>query len=539
MKEYFEKWNANRSKEESRLYLIKMFSLLFYSKKLRLISDLKTVYNLPPYYLKDYKQLEKLHLELLKENNDILERFKNFPENVEPLKAFEECIKSKNEDSFYWLSKLIEKENKTHVKSIWDIVTKYAPNKSVNACLLFFFNKMTHRETWIYLYHAILLIIHANSIDFEEPIDDATTITVDTVQHYFSLNIENKMIEIDDFVNDLHTGLKAANLKTKFAIEGALVVNENKKFLNNQYRNMYIKFKEIIDEHETKMEESKTFKKRKLSDTSVPLAENMDRIINDFGYMIINIDESKEKELKQLPQAQKRTASYKKAVFVDTTYIYKGPYDANDLKLLRNLKNLKAIILIEEFLKLDNKEKTVEDWCFIYKNCSNQYYLVTKNVGIRNENIEFDTVTTKIDANVKVIKRKSFVKRMSEVEQDKARMTPDLAISVLQHLYSRYLLEIGDSGTHNILLREDDDREALVNGIDLEEQNTSKSKRCKIESIFKQASSFRKSFYKPYLNQIKTFQSPLTEELKAELAKIKIDTTLVDENINNWIENKD
>ena len=370
MKEFYEKWSLSRTNEESRIYLVNMYSLLFSSKKLRLISDIKTVFNLPPYYLKDYNQLGTLYLELLNQNSEIRDRFDKFPKNLKPFYEFEKCIKTNNENAFYWLSKLIDKENKTHLKSIWEVVTLYAPRKDVNESLKYFFNKMTHKESWIYLYHAILLIIHSEKINFEESIlIDSKIITKDFVKNSYSKNLENKVIEIDDFIFDIHTGLKSANLKTKFAVEGSIIPSECKTFFNKQYRELYIKFKEIIDAHETKQEQLKVCKKRKLdTSTDLLLIEDIDTIIKNMGYTIKVISEPEETELRKLPQAQKRTANYKKAVYVDKNLIYKGPYDKNDAKFLRNLRNVKAILLMEKFLKLDNKKATVLDWTFIYKN---------------------------------------------------------------------------------------------------------------------------------------------------------------------------
>jgi hypothetical protein len=540
MKEYFDKWNLNRNNEKSRTYLVNIYSLLFNSKKLRLISDLKTVFNLPPYYLKDYKELRKLHLELLNESKEIRERFDKFLENSTIIDEFEKCIKTKNEDAFYWLSKLIEEEDKSRVKSIWEIVSYYAPHKNLNESLKFFFDKMNHKEYWIYLYHAILLIIHSKSINFDEPIPVNVPVTKEFVQIYYSKNLENIIIEIDDFIYDLHTGLKSSNLKTKFAIEGSIIPIECKTFFNKQYRALYIKFKEIIDAHETKKEESKESKnkKRKLENsTDLELPEDIDTVIKDIGYTIQFIDEIRENELKQLPQAQRRTANYKKAVYVDTNLIYKGPYDANDGKFLRNLRNVKAVLLMEKYLKLENREKTVQDWDFVYKMMNrNEYYLAIQNVGKRVEAYDYEIVTTKIDSNVKVVKRETFVKRISDIEQDKDKMNSEVIKSVLQHLYFRFLLQIGDSGTHNILLREDSNiNEALICGIDLEEEKNGKIRLTKIENLFKQPSNFRKQFYKEYLDKIKIFENNLSEELKEELMKLKIDSNKIEQNIKNWI----
>ena len=156
-----------------------------------------------------------------------------------------------------------------------------------------------------------------------------------------------------------------------------------------------------------------------------------------------------------------------------------------------------------------------------------------KNVGKTNQDFEFNVVTTKIDTNVKVINRETFIKRISEIEQDASLMTSDIIKCVLQHLYFRYILNVGDSGTHNLLLREDNN-EALIIGIDLEEQNTSKKEGDLISMLFKKPSKHRIKLYSSYLHQIKHFQE-LSKELQEGLTALGIDTVSVDKKIKNWI----
>jgi hypothetical protein len=131
------------------------------------------------------------------------------------------------------------------------------------------------------------------------------------------------------------------NGKTKFAIGGAFIPDKNKTFFNIEYRELYVKFKEIIDEYETSLKKNFDSKKRKAAITN---ESSMMKALNDslsivqsFGYNIKTLEIDDEIKLKALPQAQKRTSSYKKAVYVDKNYIYKGPYDENDIKLLRNI----------------------------------------------------------------------------------------------------------------------------------------------------------------------------------------------------------
>lgn len=538
MRELYEKWTLNRKSNGVRKYLVIMYKLLVDCKKMRLISDLKTVYNLPPYYLKDFVQLCELHKELLSTNSQLFERMQKLSENkADFMDAFKQCIVAQSEDAFFYLSKLIEKEKKDFCDAIWRIVQEHSPQKSVTESLHFFFKKMTHKEKWIYLYHAILLIVNKNRIDFNSTIDD-TIVSDDEVDCYYAKNLGFETVVLDNFVFDMHTRSVEANLKSKFALEGALVVDECKTFFNQDYRDLYINFKKMIDDYEL-LAKCPVRSKRKASEESINSQESNNfetkkRICSDefYGYNVKDISLVDEMTIKKLPQAQKRTAAFKKAVFVDKNYVYKGPYQRYDLKLVRNLRNVKAILLLEQYLKCSKSECSIEDWHGLFRNQADEFYLVSKNVGKACDEYESEIVSTKIDSNVRVIKRQSFVKRVNEIEN--SSMDLRLIKCCLQHLYFRFLLGIGDSGTHNILLREDGS-EMLISGIDLEEQNSDFQKRYKIDMLFKRLSKLQREFYSPHLDSIKFFTDCLSHEQKEELLKLGSDVSLIENNIKRWL----
>ena len=98
----------------------------------------------------------------------------------------------------------------------------------------------------------------------------------------------------------------------------------------------------------------------------------------------------------------------------------------------------------------------------------------------KRKNIPFELVTTKIETNVKVVPRGEAVRRVSDIERN-GQLTDDIKSATLQHLYLRFLLDIGDSGTHNVLIREDyDSTGRLIAGIDLEERRGIKEKESAI-----------------------------------------------------------
>jgi hypothetical protein len=535
MKELYENWMKTRKTLPSRNYLIAMYKLLIDSEKLRIISDYKTVFNLPPYYI-DFKKQSLLHKELLQKHDSKL--IKDAKLNVhDTFEKVATLLENSNDEVFFWLSKLIENENKTHIKAIWELVTKYSPNKGVCGALHYFFLKMTHKEKWIYLYHACLLIVNRNKIDWTCNLDLNEMIHQDEQnEKYYNFNMNKNKIEIDDFILDIHTGQKISNGRLKFASEGALIINENKIFYNQVYRRMYVDFKLMIDNLETSNLGQKRKNESLNSYINEPKINKIDTDINiiSLGYVLTNIDLKEEDRIQLLPRGQKRTATYKKSVFIDKYLTYKGPYDFNDQKLLNNLKNAKAILILEKFLGIS--PTTIQDWQKILKTNNKQYYLVLENVGKILEKYDTESVTTKIETNVLIIKRNTFVKRVSELEKESQKMCPLVCVSCLQHLYLRYLLGIGDSGTHNILLNEKPNGDSLVTGIDLEEVNSSNKMKIndRMKKLFKSHSSLQKKIYEPYLNKIKVFNRKLSDEQEIELVKIHFNKDEINKRISEW-----
>lgn len=195
-------------------------------------------------------------------------------------------------------------------------------------------------------------------------------------------------------------------------------------------------------------------------------------------------------KIKDAPRAQLRTATFKKAVFVVDDLVFKGPYTCDGPRLIKNLKFTYAIQLLEKALQLPEWQRGALPWRCIGKGGRDCYYLVAPNVG-KAENIPFESVSSKIETDVPVIPRGSAVWRISDVEKN-GRLTDGIKSAALQHLYFRFLLDIGDSGTHNILIREDHaTAERLIAGIDLEEKRAMRTKSSRLDHLFKKAPSNR------------------------------------------------
>ena len=102
------------------------------------------------------------------------------------------------------------------------------------------------------------------------------------------------------------------------------------------------------------------------------------------------------------PQAQKKTAKFKKAVYIVEDLVFKGPYTYDDTQLMNNLKYTYAIELLEAVLQLPEWQRGSLRWEYLGRWDDNQYYLVAAKRG-QTEKIPFDLVNTKIETNVKVV----------------------------------------------------------------------------------------------------------------------------------------
>ncbi|MBC2732875.1 MAG: hypothetical protein HF981_00775, partial [Desulfobacteraceae bacterium] len=204
------------------------------------------------------------------------------------------------------------------------------------------------------------------------------------------------------------------------------------------------------------------------------------------------------------PRAQLRTARFKKAVFVVDDLVYKGPYKRSDPGLMNNLRFTFAIQLLEDALHLPEWKRASLPWRCISWDGNDQYYLVAENVG-KTKNIPFELESSKIEVDVPIIPRGAAVWRVSEVEKN-GHLTNRPKFAALQHLYLRFLLDIGDSGTHNILVREDHVKTGrLIAGIDLEEMRTNKDRDSRLTHLFTNAFSYKKrSLYGPEVRNIQS-----------------------------------
>jgi hypothetical protein len=264
------------------------------------------------------------------------------------------------------------------------------------------------------------------------------------------------------------------------------------------------------------------------SDYSIELAHTV-------GVPILNLSAHKVTEIMAAPQAQKRTAKFKKAVKIVDDLVFKGPYTFDDRGLINCIKNTYALELLEAALQLSEWQRGSLPWEYLGYCNDNQFYLAAQNVGKR-KNIPFEWVTTKIETNVKVVPRGKSVMRVSDIEGN-GRLTDDLKLAALQHLYLRFLLDIGDSGTHNVLFRKDRHSSGrLIAGIDLDEKRAIKEKERRLDHLFKTTASKKQvSLYQSRVCNIRTLSYSQLDQLTFDrLNAVGISLERLKRNMNLW-----
>ena len=236
----------------------------------------------------------------------------------------------------------------------------------------------------------------------------------------------------------------------------------------------------------------------------------------------------------------------KKLYYIALDYVYKGPYSSNlpgdTKKLLNNLYFTRALLTLEEYLKIPNHFRSIIDWHSIIKIVNtNEYYLKQKSLGkLSNSENDFESVTTKVETNVKVFRRGAHVNRLIELEKDQSNFQDyekQICQASVQHFYLRYILNIGDSGTWNILVRRDDLKG--ICGIDFEEIRSEKAKKSNdpLMMIMSKVSKKQKTLYGSYTDLITIFKQKI--DFSDQLAKtlsmsFKIDLQKMNERIEDY-----
>ena len=257
-------------------------------------------------------------------------------------------------------------------------------------------------------------------------------------------------------------------------------------------------------------------------------------IAQEVGVSIEELSAQTITKLKSAPQGQRKTAKFKKSVYIVEDLVFKGPYTFDDPRLMNNLRYTYAIELLEAALQLPEWERGSLIWEYLGRCDDNQYYLVAPNVG-NQKKIPPDLVNTKIEKNVKVVPRGEAVRRVSDIEGTEL-LTNDIESAALQHLYLRFVLDIGDSGTHNVLARENYVSSGrLIAGIDLEERRGDKETKRRLNLLFSKLYKKHSDLYESDICKIKSLTySELDQHTLDRLNAVGIDLEKLKENMDLW-----
>lgn len=439
----YKRWIEDRTSTEMTIMLMEMLYKMCKSAKIRLCSDLKTVFNLPPYYGDHNELYEK-----------VFSKNENYSYIYQDVTTFEDTLircctttsRQRKFDVFHAMSKeLIAGVKLTKLwKLFMKIVKKNGSEQTKELCekCYYIYKKLKHKERPIYFYTAILILLFQDEI-----LSKIITIPDTDFRQIITNHWQRPKMQFEDYVLDLHTGNTSKSI-VDFALEGSIVVNQCTKHYYPIMRFMYIYFKYLM------------------SNKSVDRTELMLKYVEEIQVNTMN-KSTLRLLLENAPYAQKRTGHRKRAVLVTNEYVYKGPYEGGikNPVLVRNL--YRNFIL--KYFNLDTYHPFIS---------IEHGYLKSKSIGTFDSKI-VKNVSTKVDKNINTIERKSFVYRVSELEKPDT-LPLHMKITCMQHLYVAYVFGIGDTGTYNILLSKN---RTEIAGIDLEE-NLKNSKFETAKNIF-------------------------------------------------------
>ena len=311
-----EEWNKNGRKDQKNL--IGICKILVKSEMLRLASDVNG------YYREGVKgKFEKGSVNISK-----YVKKKDSEEIVKLFSKFVELFEEGNEDFFYYSQEIYNRKENGGMRKffgkrkrgaeyiIWEyLFDKCEDNEFLEECLkrrLEAFYARSRKERHIFLINALLLVFNKEKIDWSseklEERDEISEISDEEVWKYYN---KREKLFYDDYVIDMHTsiGRKRGKSKKDFALEGCVVVDENKEWFVAKYREKYINDKLNISKGKEKKKKKKKVKKDVREDVmkfiknkiiDLVIMENF--YINKAEEIIININAVKcniHKELRE------------------------------------------------------------------------------------------------------------------------------------------------------------------------------------------------------------------------------------------------
>jgi hypothetical protein len=170
--------------------LVHIYRYLLSQRMIRLISDLHSVYLIPPDYVKPQQMADLVRIhdgtQLLYPAvfddqacvGDVDWDLADYPDNLRPcIEGIVYNLEAGSDHVFFWINQLCDLERQDevgkyhYVKAVWSLLHRFIERhpgygfvRESIAALEWFFKKMTHQEKPIYLYHAILLLVRRDQI---------------------------------------------------------------------------------------------------------------------------------------------------------------------------------------------------------------------------------------------------------------------------------------------------------------------------------------------------------------------------------------
>jgi len=447
----YKRWQNEREQEASIVHLAQAAAILANAQKGRLISYLKSAFQLPPYYVKDKHraQYEEFHrTQVLSKFADVEARSRC---DVYDIATFKACLVAKQvEKVFRCIGVLCSTTNhKALFKEIWAHLRKVAFGISSIQTLYEMYNKMTHQERPLYLYHALLLYLYQDQICWDAPMSVPPIPKAVPARDI-----------VDAYVKDHHvSGAKTVHSYIQLLKESFFVppTHLNRAFIKQEYEELYRYIKLAVGH----------FEEHKVFPTDIVIQAYID-IHFDAPSLVQDAPNGFVASLEAMPLAQRRTGRHKKFVRVDfeSERIIKGPYRTSEPAYQNAIKFNRALVLMDE----NTGTQTAWEWDAIYRDCED-HYLVTPFAAPPNPNADtvLNTESWKDGHTYKCFERnsKAIGSRIKDLV-DEGRLTDErVKHAVVQHFYLRYILGVGDSHVGNMMLVETGDQ--LVAGLDLEE----------------------------------------------------------------------
>ena len=435
---------------------------------------------------------------------------------------------------------------------VWEFLLNYCalePQiKNIVNINLEWYKTSSQKEYWIYLFNSIKICLGEFNYRLHVPITDPGI--SDTIIETLLLTHLTTPLVLDDYCFDQHTkrGRAAGRSHIYFSTTGSRVSNESDNVVNI-YKDIYQDLKILtekgvllikpiptghIDQWEHMYKKTlgtivkktpknlqitiKKRKKKKKKPTQTETASNSAMSIVQLLklYVITDLTKSEYQNIIKLPQGQKLTSSSKKSVFISKEYVYKGPFGLDDVKFINNIRFTRALKILERLSGVPAQYQSLLE--FKIKHFSGYYYLVYKNIAIIPPSTISHSHTTKVISKsagllasdlgepspsviVKIYPR-GVVKRISDIiNLYPAKFTNEIKIATLQHLYFRYLLNAGDSGTQNVLYREDGS-DKLIAGIDMEENRLKDQGDTKLTYLFNSKFNKKVALFRDFISKV-------------------------------------